>query len=77
MKRPVPPACVLSDHPVKRLLGVVSPSKWWLHASAGREEVLAYLKATREFRISLRIMSRDEWRAYYREKRLEGRENHV
>ena len=72
MKKPKPPKSILADNPTKRLLGVVSPSKFMNQFFRGDEEVIEYINKMHQYRIFTRTMSIEEWRVYYRSKRMEA-----
>lgn len=73
MKSPKPPKCILSDKPISRLLGIVSPSKYLVKIVQGDKDVAEYTRKVQQYRIEMRIMSKYEWYQYYRVKRLEAR----
>ena len=72
MKKPKPPKSILADNPTKRLLGVVSPSKFMNQGLRGDEELIEYIKKMQQYGICTRTMSKEEWRVYYRSKRMEA-----
>lgn len=72
MKKPKPPKSILADDPIKRLLDVVSPSKFMNQSFRGDEELIEYKKKMQQYGICTRTMSKEEWRVYYRSKRMEA-----
>ena len=76
-RRPETPHCICENE-IKRRLGIVSPSLYWFVAAGGKGEEAAkelkeYNRKTERYLCYRRRLSRERWKALYREHRKERR----
>lgn len=77
--RPKAPGCICKNE-FKRQLGIVSPSLYWIVAAGGKGEQAAnelkeYERKMRRYLCYKRALSKERWKALYRECRKERREH--
>lgn len=78
-RRPKAPGCICENE-FKRRLGIVSPSLYWIVAAGGKGEQAAnelkeYERKMGRYLCYKRALSKERWKALYRERRKERREH--
>lgn len=77
--RPKPPCCICENE-IKRRLGIVSPSLCWIVAAGSKgekaaKELAEYNRKVTRYLCYKRQLSKERWKALYREYRKERREH--
>ena len=75
--RPKTPRCICENE-IKRQLGIVSPSLYWIVAAGGKgeeaaKELAEYSRKIERYLCYKRRLSKERWKALYREYRKERR----
>lgn len=78
-RRPKTPRCICENE-IKRQLGIVSPSLYWIVAAGGKgeraaKELAEYDRKVARYSCYKRQLSKERWKALYREYRKERREH--
>lgn len=76
-RRPKTPRCICENE-IKRWLGIVSPSLCWIVATGSKgekaaKELAEYDRKTARYLCYKRRLSKERWKALYREYRKERR----